>query len=41
MQFPTLELADIYAVIAYDWNHQTAVDEHMIVLGLPTHGRSD
>lgn len=29
MQFPTLELADIYAVIAYYLNNQTAVDEYI------------
>jgi len=29
MQFPTLELADIYAVIAYYLNHQTAVDQYI------------
>ncbi len=29
MQFPSLELADIYAVIAYYLNHQTAVDQYI------------
>lgn len=29
MQFPSLELADIYAVIAYYLNNQTAVDEYI------------
>ena len=29
MQFPTLELADIYSVIAYYLNHQTAVEEYI------------
>ena len=29
MQFPTLDLADIYAVIAYYLNHQTAVDQYI------------
>ena len=29
MQFPTLALADIYAVIAYYLNHQTAVDQYI------------
>lgn len=29
MQFPSLDLADIYAVIAYYLNNQTAVDEYI------------
>jgi len=29
MQFPSVDLADIYAVIAYYLNHQTAVDEYI------------
>jgi uncharacterized protein (DUF433 family) len=29
MQFPTLDLADIYSVIAYYLNNQAAVDEYI------------
>jgi uncharacterized protein (DUF433 family) len=30
MQFPSLELADIYGVIAYYLNNQSAVDEYIL-----------